>query len=89
MRNTTKRIALWGVLVAAALMIPALGNWPWTGSDYIVAAALLCGAAVVYEVAALSVSSTRRRAAVGVAVAALLVWIWAELAVGVFTNWGS
>ncbi len=66
-------------------MIPALGNWPWTQGDYIAPTALLLVAAFTHEVATRNITSTSRRAA-SVAVAALLVLVWAELAVGVFTN---
>src|SRR5688572_18964528 len=42
-----------------------------------------------HEATSRNMSSSRRRAAVAIAVAALLLSVWAELAVGVFTNWGS
>ena len=89
MRNMRKRLALWAAVLAIVLMIPALGNWPWTPGDYIAAAVLLLVAACTYEVGTRNISSASRRAAIGVAVAALLLLVWAELAVGVFTNWGS
>ena len=89
MRNTGKRLALWSALIAAALMIPALAKWPWTGSDYIAAAAVLFVAALAYELATANINSGWRRAVIGAAVAALVLWLWAELAVGVVTSWGS
>ena len=86
---TTTRLAVWAAIVAAVLMIPLLGRWPWTAFDFIAAGALLFGAALAYELATRNMRNPRRRVAVGIAVAAILLLVWAELAVGVFTNLGS
>jgi hypothetical protein len=50
---------------------------------------LLLGSALVYELATRKMTNTKYRVAVGVAVTAALLYVWAELAVGIFTNWGS
>lgn len=61
----------------------------WTGSDFIVAGTVLFVALLAIDLILHRVGSTRRRL-IGVAVVILvLAYLWAELAVGVFTNLGS
>jgi hypothetical protein len=61
----------------------------WTLLDFVTAGSLLFGSALVYELATRNMITTKYRVAVGVAVMAALLYLWAELAVGIFTNWGS
>ena len=60
----------------------------WTVGDFIAAGVLLFGAGSLFVLAARKVDK-KYRLAVGIGVLALLLWLWAELAVGVFTDWGS
>ena len=60
----------------------------WTIGDFVAAGILLFGAGSLFVLAARRVPP-RYRVPVGVAVAAVLFYVWAELAVGVFTNIGS
>ena len=80
---------MWAAIVAALLMIPLLGRWPWTAGDFIAAGALLFGAALAYELATRNMRNPRHRVTIGIAVSAIVLFVWAELAVGVFTNLGS
>ena len=95
MQNITKRLSVWAVIVAALLSIPFVAmrlgaaGVNWSRNDFITAGCLLFGSALVYELATRKATTTRRRVAVGIAVATVLVYVWVELAVGVFTNWGS
>jgi hypothetical protein len=59
----------------------------WTGSDFVVAGALLFGAASLFVLAARKAG--KYRAVLGLAFLAAFVYVWAELAVGVFTDLGS
>lgn len=94
MQYTIKRLAAWSAFVAALLMIPLVamrftGGVEWTPFDFALAAALLFSAGLVYVLATGNSRKLRHKAAVGVAVAAVTFYIWAELAVGIFTDWGS
>jgi hypothetical protein len=60
----------------------------WTLFDFILMGTLLFGSSTVFVLTARRISK-KYRAAIGIAFAAAILWLWAELAVGVFTNWGS
>lgn len=88
-RETLVRLALATGLI---LLIPlAAGRLSdevsWTLADFAAMGALLFGGglAVVWSAR----QATRRRVLIGSAILLALVWVWAELAVGVITNWGS
>jgi hypothetical protein len=94
MRNITRRVVVWVIIVALILLVPLVAmqftdEVNWTRSDFVVAGVLLFGSALIYELATKNMTNTNNRLAVGIAVAAVLLWLWAELAVGVFTDWGS
>jgi len=59
----------------------------WTQSDFIIMGILLFGSGSLYVLVARRVS--KHRLIIGIALALAFMWLWAELAVGVFTNWGS
>ena len=94
MQTITKRLSVWAIIVALILLLPFVAmqfidEVVWTRSDFVIAGVLLFGSALVYELATRKMSNAKNRVAVGIVVAAVLLWLWAELAVGVFTNWGS
>jgi hypothetical protein len=74
---------------ALILLVPLLAmqftdevNWDLT--DFAVVGALLIGTGLMYELASRKVGNIKYRAAVGVALVAALLLVWAELAVGIF-----
>jgi hypothetical protein len=86
-------VFLWIALVTTCILLVPLiamqftGEVTWTGSDFVVAGALLFGAGSLFVLAA-------RRArkywpVIGLVFLAALLYVWAELAVGVFTDLGS
>lgn len=69
----------------SAMQLTAEMNWGLF--DFVIAGALLFGAGSVFVLAARMTS--KYRAVIGLVLAAALLLVWAELAVGVFTNLGS
>ncbi len=74
------------------LLIPLFGTqfvegWDWTLSDFVIMGAML------FITGSLIDLSVRKLGKYGFIVAAVIVflflWLWVELAVGLFTNWGS
>lgn len=59
----------------------------WTLSDFVIAGVLLFGAGLLLDMALRKAGKYRLAAAAAITFAFLL--LWAELAVGIFTNWGS
>jgi hypothetical protein len=59
----------------------------WTVSDFVAAGVLLFGASCTLTL--LFDKAGKYRAAGTVVVVLVFIYIWAELAVGIFTNWGS
>ena len=61
----------------------------WNLADFAVAGVLLIGAGLTFELIARKARSFAYRAAVGIAVAAALLLIWVNLAVGIIGNEGN
>lgn len=92
-QTTPWRMIGWGFL-GALLLTPAIAmqftsEVNWTFSDFVFAAAmfLVLGGAIEFILRAIRSGSTRLLAIL--AVVGAFLWLWAEFAVGVFTNWGS
>jgi hypothetical protein len=75
------RLIGWGG-VAILLLLPRIAGAPWTLSDYVVMAVLLGSAGLVLEFALRASVSLAFRAGAAVAVAAALLLVWVNLAVG-------
>ncbi|MDQ5931965.1 MAG: hypothetical protein WBK76_03365 [Candidatus Saccharimonadales bacterium] len=100
MKNTqpiVKRNIAFVILVAmtgAILLIPLLamqlsGDVYWSVSDFVIAGSLLLGVGSVVLVLSRNSRLGKYWLAWVVAGFGFVVWLWAELAVGIFTNWGS
>lgn len=63
------------------------GGWDWTLGDFVVMAILIFGMASGYVLTARKVR--KNRLLLGIIFTVLFLWIWVELAVGLFTNLGS
>jgi hypothetical protein len=61
----------------------------WKAGDFIVIGALIFGLGSMFILTARKVQRTSSRIIVGVGFLLILLYLWAELAVGIFTNWGS
>lgn len=77
MKKIIKRLRIWAIAVAGVLMVPLLANAPWTGSDFVFAGVGLFGSAALYEFLADKVSNRNGRIIVGIAMATLVLAMWA------------
>lgn len=77
------------VLAAPLVAMQFTEEVAWTGSDFLVMGALLALLGLAIElVMRLARNARTRFVGAGLAVLAFL-WVWAELAVGIFTSWGT
>lgn len=90
---TQNKIFLWiAVGTALILFVPFLAmqftrEVNWNVFDFIVMGVLIFGGGSIFVLLARKVP--KHRLLVGFIVLAALLWLWAELGVGVFTNWGD
>lgn len=56
----------------------------WDGRDFAIVSVLLAGVGVAYQLVVTGIKNHSRRAAIGLVLAAAMVAIWIELAVGIF-----
>lgn len=94
--NTDVRNSLIKVAVgtAAILAIPLIAmqfsdDVQWGLFDFIVIGGLLLVAGTVYALLAHTIKDKNHRLALLVVSVLVVLYLWAELAVGIFTNWGS
>jgi hypothetical protein len=87
-------LALLLVPLAFTLMNPAAhlsggggGGFDWTPGDFAVMGVLLFTAGVALDI--VWRKAGRHRVAAAALLAFLFLWLWVELAVGLFTAWGS
>lgn len=80
--------------VAILLLIPLVAmqftaEVSWTGSDFLIMGVLLFVAGLLLDFAILKASTRGRKIGFAVVIVLGFLYIWAELAVGVFTHLGS
>ncbi len=87
------KVFVWIVLATGLiLLIPLIAmqftsDVAWTLLDFITAGALLLGTGILFVLAARKM--TKYRLIIAIVLAIAFLYLWAELAVGIFTNWGS
>jgi len=91
MRN---KVFAWIALVTCLVLLVPFGAMQftnavhWSVMDFVVMGLLLFGAGTVFVLAARKLPQ-KYRLALGALVTAAFLYVWAELAVGIFTNLGS
>lgn len=91
MQNNIFRIALG---TAFMLLIPLVAmqftdEVNWNEADFIVMGVLVFGTGLMFDLIMKKVRNNTYRVVIGVALLAAFLYIWAELAVGIFTDLGS
>ena len=89
MTDQNKRLIIIVATTAVLLLIPWIAmqftdDVNWTRSDFVVAAILLLGTGLLCNLVINKVNRQKHRIAICIILMALLIVIWAELAVGVF-----
>lgn len=88
------KVFLWvAIATMAILSIPLIAmqfsdEWDWQLPDFIIMGILLFGTGFAFVHVA-RVTPRKYRVAIGIAFFVALLYVWAELAVGIFTNIGS
>ncbi len=72
------------ILLVPLLAMQVTDEVNWDVADFVVIGTLLLGTGLAYELAARRVSNPKHRVVIGVVLAAVVLLVWAELAVGVF-----
>lgn len=89
-----KKIIRIVAIVAVILLVPLVAmqltdEVNWGLMDFVIIGALLFSAGIIYELVSARVHDARWRWAISAVVILTVLYLWAELAVGIFTNWGS
>lgn len=82
------------VVTGLILLVPAGAMYffdevNWTLTDFIIAAALIFGTTTLFVLLMRAVHTWRYRIVAAIIIAIAFIYLWAELAVGIFTDWGS
>lgn len=74
-----KRLIKWLVVVFAILMIPFLGQFPWSYGDYIFAGIILFTLASIYEVTTKNMKNSKQKFIVAAVIFVIIFFIlgWA------------
>lgn len=78
-----------GILLIPLVAMQFTNEVPWGREDFIVVGMLVGGTGLLVELVRHNVRNTAYRTALVIGLILLCAYIWAELAVGIFTNWGS
>lgn len=74
------------LLVPLLAMLFSIEGWDWGALDFVVIGILLAGVGVGFEMILNGVKNNSHQAVIGVVLAACMILIWIELAVGIFTD---
>ena len=64
-------------------------EWDWQLEDFMIIGTMLFVMGLLYEFLSSKVKTKNQRLLVGIGVILLTMYLWAEMAVGIFTNIGS
>ena len=86
---TIRKVVRVFLVAAAILAIPLImmqvsDEWDWDLADFIIIGALMVGAGVIYELIASRLKTSGSKLALLVLAVIAVIYVWAELAVGIF-----
>lgn len=89
-----RRIIRVALITGLLLLVPFIAmqftdEVNWTAGDFVVMGTLLLVVGLVFELIVRRVKDKDRRFVAAVVLLLAFLYVWAELAVGIFTNWGS
>jgi hypothetical protein len=91
LNNRVTHIAL-GTLVVLSVPLIVMqftDEVRWGALDFAAVGALLFVAGLLYVLAVKKVKKMAYRAIIGIVIVLAALYLWAEMAVGIFTNWGG
>lgn len=92
-RGNRWRMVVWGgvvlLLSLPLVVMQVTDEVDWTASDFVVFGALLAVVCGAFELAMRLLATRAARIVADIVIVLAFLWLWAELAVGVFTHWGS
>lgn len=74
------------LLVPLFAMLFSVEGWDWKVPDFIIVGVLLAGVSVGAQLIINGIKSNSRQVSIGVVLAAAMILIWMELAVGIFDS---
>lgn len=88
--NLPKHIGYAALVTIGLLLIPLVGNFPWTLSDFVIAGILIFGTGILISLVVRFAKTKKSRIIVSGIVVLLFLLTWVELAVGLFgTPWAG
>lgn len=92
MITQSKSVGIVALVTALILSVPLVAmqftsEVVWTLTDFVVMGTMLFVTGILIDLALRKLGEYRLIAIVGIVL--LFLWLWVELAVGLFTNWGS
>jgi Kef-type K+ transport system membrane component KefB len=83
-----------GLATVGILLVPLIGmqvssDWNWDASDFVIVGVLVFSTGMMIEFVRKNVRNNTHRIALIVALVLAFLYMYAELAVGIFTNLGS
>jgi hypothetical protein len=91
LQTSLQRIAIGTglILLIPLVMTQVSTEWNWSLSDFVVVAVLLFIAGFGIDFFMRNKSTNMQKAFIGIVIVLGMLWLYVELAVGLFTNWGS
>lgn len=82
------------IVTVAILLIPFIGTnisseWNWSMADFLIMGTLIFGFGMIFQAAVNKVKDHNSKIIVGIVIIGIFLYVWAEMAVGIFTNIGS
>ena len=79
-RNLIRNAVITGII----LLIPLIGRWHWTLSDFVIMGILIFGIGLAYELIVRKVTAKKHRVLLTVIFFGIFLLLWGELAVDLF-----